>query len=659
MVKSLYRFFTSHAAAKALVYSPDEPKTALKKSFTNDAESISIYFDKIEKLELVKYMEKVLESRIWQIISIIATITSLLAYDFTIAFLPKSVDVSTDIVLVVVFAFFFAELAMASLFRRGYFWSFWFWLDLIALVSMIPDLVVVSDYVNLSNTRASKAGKSGRSALVLKTIRMIRFSRLLRVLRVFRFFLDEDHEERRKMDNPVDASSSKVGQTVSEAVTKKVILLVLSLVLFLPWFDPNEISFADAATSASQLYRHAVVKDPNNQTWTDECLNIFKNVGSDILYINIDTGDGQQLIPINNEEVLNIRRTMEIWYYRFNDNIFKFDLRDSVYEEAGLGMCLTFFSILIFTFSTIFVTASTMNLVVKPIARLTELLMSMAGVIGVLGGASAVENLMAEKDELFIVEALCERIMDIFGNDGRTSSSVPQHGKRNNSSKAMGMMASRKVTQITSGDRVWEIDVREKHRTSIIERKVHHAFSDYRNSEAKNELTNTSAFHELDSLKSIIDHPLTVYCLRMFMTANLTVNNLMFVVETEAWQNKTRRGFNKLYNKFCDERSPAQINVSSKVMAKIKAVENQSEVLSEDIFEEASEVTWQLMERNIYNQFLESDYCSFYIHMKRNDPLTLNQLQLTSLEEEEVEPPPNVRVIQSSEKGFPAYFSQR
>ena len=49
--------------------------------------------------------------------------------------------------------------------------------------------------------------------------------------------------------------------------------------------------------------------------------------------------------------------------------------------------------------STVFVTA-TMSLVVAPIARLTELLTEMAGVIG-LGGASTVDKL--------IDEALCAR----------------------------------------------------------------------------------------------------------------------------------------------------------------------------------------------------------------------------------------------------------
>merc|ERR1719334_521818 len=121
----------------------------------------------------------------------------------------------------------------------------------------------------------------------------------------------------------------------------------------------------------------------------------------------------------------------------------------------------------------------------SPVARLTELLTKMAGIIGLLGGAQTVENMMEDNDELFIVEALCERIMDIFGTGGssQTTQTGPHsHGSPNKGrkgSKALSMMATRKITQITSGDRVWEIDVTEKPRTSVIERRVNSSFKDF------------------------------------------------------------------------------------------------------------------------------------------------------------------------------------
>merc|ERR1719384_924464 len=569
------------------------------------------------------------------IASVVATITSLLAADFTIAFLPKEVDISTDIILLIVFWFFFVELIVASIVRKGYFLSFWFWLDFIAMISMIPDLTLLLSLFgaegeeNIANTQASKAGKSGRSAVALKAIRMVRFSRLLRVLRVFKFFQAESVDEE---DDPVDAGSSKVGQIVSEAVTKKVIILVLVLVLVLPWMDPTGSSFSDAAITACLMFKELIT---TNAVSTDRGLAMLNDIGADVLYINIGGN-----ILVNHAEILQKRRSIEIWTLDLSDgDSMKFDLRPNILEESALGLVLTIFAIIIFATSTLFINASTMTLVVQPIARLTELLMRMAGVIGLLGGAQNVENLMEEKDELFIVEALCGRIMDIFGGNSGDKSADDGSGrgrKKRNSKKALSMMASKKITEITSGDRIWEIDVREKHRTSVIEEKVQKSFVDFQKSEAREEDVSIDheGWKELKSLQAIVDNPITLYCLRMFMTSNLTINNLLFILEAEEWQNRTKGKFEAIYHKYCDDRSPAQINLNANMFEAISKVERGEEVLTEEVFEEAMAETWNIMELNVYKQFLKSDYCKFYVHMKQNDAVTLNQLQLSVIEPE-------------------------
>merc|ERR1740123_1846985 len=484
---------------------------------------------------------------------------------------------------------------------------------------MIPDLTLLLDLfgaadgdINVANTQASKAGKSGRSAVALKAIRMIRFTRLLRVLRVFKFFQTEDDADSEEERDPVDAGSSKVGQIVSESVTKKVIVLVLVLVLVLPWMDPSGASYGDAATTASKLF---------SLSPSDTTLQVLSQIGVPILKIVVDGTE-----YVNRATIIESRRTVEMWRLSLNENdFFIFDIRDSVEQEALLGMALTIFAILIFATSTLFVTASTMSLVVQPIVRLTELLMRMAGIIGVLGGAQTVENLMEDKDELFIVEALCERIMDIFGGGNQSYS-----GTNKKSSKALSMMASRKITQITSGDRVWEIDVKEKHRTSVIERRVKRCFSDFVNEQIDEEDDDEDNdaeqcdedeidFKELRSLEEIVENPITSY---------LTINNLLFILEADEWKTEMRSKFNRIYHKYCDDRSPAQINLNANMFDEMAEVE-QGGVIRDFVFDKAVAETWQIMELNVFNQFLASDHCKFYMHMKKTDPLTLNQLQLS------------------------------
>jgi len=225
-------------------------------------------------------------------------------------------------------------------------------------------------------------------------------------------------------------------------------------------------------------------------------------------------------------------------------------------------------------------------------------------------------------------------------------------------------MASRKITQITSGDRIWEIDVKEKHRTSVIEQRVDQSFAKFVKANRSRSESEESRdddgdsddekerAHELRSLKAIVDNPITLYCLRMFMAKNLTINNLLFVLEAEEWAVETRRKFNSLCHKYCNERSPAQINLTAKQFARITRVQKGDGALSTKVFAEALSETWDLMERNIFKQFLDSDYCAFYVHMKNNDPFTLNQLQLSIVPvscNEKEQGKPKAQLIRTSE----------
>merc|ERR1712154_505427 len=179
----------------------------------------------------------------------------------------------------------------------------------------------------------------------------------------------------------------------------------------------------------------------------------------------------------------------------------------------------------------------------------------------------------------------CSKCREFVGGKSGDKSADDGSGrgrKKRNSKKALSMMASKKITEITSGDRIWEIDVREKHRTSVIEEKVQKSFVDFQKSEAREEDVSIDheGWKELKSLQAIVDNPITLYCLRMFMTSNLTINNLLFILEAEEWQNRTKGKFEAIYHKYCDDRSPAQINLNANMFEAISKVERGEEVLT-------------------------------------------------------------------------------
>ena len=69
---------------------------------------------------------------------------------------------------------------------------------------------------------------------------------------------DENATEQNDQDL-LDSSTSKIGQIVSEEATKKVIILVLTLVLVLPWLEPSSESFYASAETTTELFDLAVL----------------------------------------------------------------------------------------------------------------------------------------------------------------------------------------------------------------------------------------------------------------------------------------------------------------------------------------------------------------------------------------------------------------
>ena len=178
----------------------------------------------------------------------------------------------------------------------------------------------------------------------------------------------------------IDHGTLKMGQMISESVTKKVVMLVLLLVLCLPWFEPTGNSFTDAAETAFMLWEYHVKTAGGSNSITDDdvsnSLNTLRaNIGTRILYLeylehNHYNNVTDSAVYVHRNTVLNNRRDIEIWKYETSQGSkITFDIRNQIFEEAYLGILLTLFSIFIFTGSTIYSGISTMKLVVDPISR--------------------------------------------------------------------------------------------------------------------------------------------------------------------------------------------------------------------------------------------------------------------------------------------------
>jgi hypothetical protein len=186
----------------------------------------------------------------------IVTIYALFGDDLRMLAFDKSADNVFYGLSAFALACFAVELVLSCWVKPGYFNSFYFWLDLIATVSLIPDIGWIwhpiigqeDDSGDSSNDaeQIQNAGKASRAGT--RTSRLIRIIRLVRLIRIVKLYKNAQnalttHDQAAVYTSTADLhipKESRVGKKLSDRTTKRVILLVLLLLLVLPLF---EVSF--------------------------------------------------------------------------------------------------------------------------------------------------------------------------------------------------------------------------------------------------------------------------------------------------------------------------------------------------------------------------------------------------------------------------------
>lgn len=134
----------------------------------------------------------------WPVVTLMTVITvyALFADDFRLLFSTKPADDVFYSITLISFLLFLLELLLASLATPDYFLGFYFWLDLIATLSLITDIawiwdeIVGTEDVDASNAdQAGSVARAGRSARIgTRASRLARVIRLIRLIRVVKLY---------------------------------------------------------------------------------------------------------------------------------------------------------------------------------------------------------------------------------------------------------------------------------------------------------------------------------------------------------------------------------------------------------------------------------------------------------------------------------------
>jgi class 3 adenylate cyclase len=306
-------------------------------------------------------------------------------------------------------------------------------LDLIAILSLFPDISWIAqgtgigdlaDSVNSTNSSFSKAGR------VVRTVRLARLVRIYKIQserkRLARIEAEQmvlvrkgllSYEDVLKSRQINQERNSKVGAELSDTITKRVIVMVLSMLCLVPVLNytaPN-----DSQHYTTRLLHQYNVYSDNNATrglMLDDFMKFFQDLEGEpyVLYLEMEpyiTGP-----YVEKKHYLNILRTNEITKYQFHTTIpislatsnsntpsssssrfsphtatasptttessYKtvvwYNNRYGIHETALNGILLTIFISFMMLTGTVVFTMDVETLVLKPIQRMMNLVEQVA-----------------------------------------------------------------------------------------------------------------------------------------------------------------------------------------------------------------------------------------------------------------------------------------
>jgi len=128
---------------------------------------------------------RAMENRVWQVSFVMMTFYALFCNDVDMRYGTESSKFMLSVVTTFVFFFFALELVVQSCGKPGYLFGAYFWLDTVALVSLLPDTWLLQALTSSSEFVAARSSKISRVIRVAsRSVKATRLNRILKIVRI-------------------------------------------------------------------------------------------------------------------------------------------------------------------------------------------------------------------------------------------------------------------------------------------------------------------------------------------------------------------------------------------------------------------------------------------------------------------------------------------
>ncbi len=374
---------------------------------------------------------RVLNSKLVQVPVALATVVALLGPDVFMVAFDSGFDAVLQGLLFASLLLFAFELVLTVRVKPEYRWTFYFWLDLVATLSLVADIPLLYEWALPSGSASGSAGsnlailragrlvrtgtRAGRALRMLKVVRFMRLMRLFRVLKIYRGHLEKSMLIKYEQEPESTQAPNKLGVHLADLLGKRVILGTILVLLMVPLLEvqPVDMSGQYGLDTLALLANQREA----NVTWYEGmsadtplggAVQLFVRQNSDLLMLEIGN------VTVYNRSLEGIRPALMSELHQsttqnktanalFNDT-------EPQRAQAALNIVLTFSLTVLLSLSAYLFNRDVHENVVKPIIKTTKVIRKLAKTLFLM--TNEMDNNGEEEDESALEGNFINNIVD-------------------------------------------------------------------------------------------------------------------------------------------------------------------------------------------------------------------------------------------------------
>ncbi|CAM9613903.1 unnamed protein product [Ectocarpus fasciculatus] len=286
---------------------------------------------------------------------------------------------------------------------EGYIFSFFFWLDMIAILSMFPDITWIAKGLGIKDIASDVGGANNSFSQAARVVRTVRLVRLVRVYKITAerrrlkkindelLILLEDgaitYEQMLKhQNNHKENKQSKVGAELSDTTTRRVILIVLAMLCLVPILSYTEPDNTQG-TSTELLHDFNLrASEGGRQLALDNYLTEFDEYYNKYYLLSLEMSPFVSGFVVRHADKIDTLRDSTITKFIFDTDvdgesyrtIAWFNNYATLYNTAVGSILLILFVTAVMLIATVTFTADAQRLVLDPIERMMTMVEAVA-----------------------------------------------------------------------------------------------------------------------------------------------------------------------------------------------------------------------------------------------------------------------------------------